>query len=387
VLRQEVIDRLLRFRSAEAPVLSVYVAIPADPGELRGVETHFNSTLKPVRELAESGELSHAQRESLRADVNQVMAVAARARSIKGRAVGIFACKTAGLYEEVDLPRRVRDRAVVDEVPYLRPLLAVLDEAHRYCAVVVDRERAWLYEFYMGDLEEAKKVRGWALRKREFGGWYGLQESRVRNRAHELARRHFRETAALTEEVVETTGAELLIVGGHQETVKEFLPFLPRELPAKLAGTFIVDPHTMTPGRLRERTEQVVNEYERNEEARLVGEVLERLAAGGLAAAGVEWCLLAVDEHAVQLLLVDDDEQVPGRVCDNCGWLGLQGEDCPVCGQHTRKAPDVIDEVAAAVLDSGGRVQHVYADTDLAAHVLAAFLRFPVPKPVGAPTT
>jgi hypothetical protein len=39
------------------------------------------------------------------------------------------------------------------------------------------------------------------------------------------------------------------------------------------------------------------------------------------------------------------------------------------------------DEATAAVLDSGGHVEHVYADTALAGPVLAVYLRFPVAKP------
>jgi len=165
VIDPELVQRLLHFSSEDAPVLSVYLAVPADPGELRGVETRLHSMLKPVRELAESDKLGHVERESLRHDLDCVLEVANRARELEGRGVGVFACQHAGLYEEVVMPRRVRDRAVVDEVPYLRPLFAVLDESHRYCVVVVDREQAWIYEFYMGELEDAARVRGLARRQ------------------------------------------------------------------------------------------------------------------------------------------------------------------------------------------------------------------------------
>ena len=98
---------------------------------------------------------------------------------------------------------------------------------------------------------------------------------------------------------------------------------------------------------------------------------------------GLEWCRMAANVHAIKLLLVHDDEQVPGRMCDSCGWLGLEGEECPVDAQRTRKAPDVIDEMAALVIDTSGRVEHVYADTPLSQHTVAAFLRFPVAEPTG----
>jgi hypothetical protein len=39
----------------------------------------------------------------------------------------------------------------------------------------------------------------------------------------------------------------------------------------------------------------------------LVSRVSETVAAGGLAAASLEWCLLATDDKAVEHLLVHDD--------------------------------------------------------------------------------
>ena len=109
-------------------------------------------------------------------------------------------------------------------------------------------------------------------------------------------------------------------------------------------------------------------------------EAFERAAAGGLAVIGPPRCLLAGNEHAVQLLLVDDDRQLAGVVCDNCGWLGVEGTSCPVCGSTVRTTPDVIDELAAAVIDAGGDVRHVRIESPLTEQQVAALVRFPVPE-------
>ena len=119
----------------------------------------------------------------------------------------------------------------------------------------------------------------------------------------------------------------------------------------------------------------------------MVAQALARVASDGLGAAGVQWCLLAVDEKAVQLLLVDGDVEIPGVVSDDCGWLGLTVDEsgaCPVCGKPIRATADVIDEMAVAVIDAGGSVEHVYADTALHEHKVAAILRFPVAPPNAA---
>jgi peptide chain release factor subunit 1 len=377
---QEALERLLHFRSPDAPVVSTYVTIPVDPGE-QAVETRFHSLLDPLHDVIDARQLSHFPRESLRADLSRILEIPRRGDELRPGSIAVFACHQEDLYEEIRLPRPVRERVVVDATPYTRPLLAVLDECHRYCVAVVDRERSLLYTFHMGELEEEDKVRDRVLRKPDYAGFHGLEEHRVRNKAEELARKHFKKTAAEIEDFMNATGAELLLVGGHDETIGPFLELLPQQLRSRVVATFTVDPHTITPGKLRQRAEQHVEAYERHEERQLVAEALERVAAGGFAASGLAWCLTAVDEKAVQLLLVHDDHQVAGRACDNCGWLGLDGSECPVCGRHLRPTPDVIDEMAEAVVEAGGKVEHVYADTELATHLVAATLRFPVARP------
>jgi peptide chain release factor subunit 1 len=73
---------------------------------------------------------------------------------------------------------------------------------------------------------------------------------------------------------------------------------------------------------------------------------------------------------------------LPGTVCDNDGYLAVEGDRCPVCRRELRRTPDVVDELVQAVIDEGGSVEHVAADTPLREHVTAATLRFrPPPHP------
>jgi peptide chain release factor subunit 1 len=373
------VDRLLQFRSTDPLVLSAYILMPADPGEL-AAETRIHSVLKPIRELIDSDELTHNQRESLRGDVERVNQIAEHGAELRGRTIAVFSCHRAALYEEMVIPPRRRDRAVVDETPYIRPLLSVMDEAHRCCVVVVDRDRAVIYEFFMDELEECTTDDNRKLGKAGYPGHRG-DERRAHDRVQEITKKHFKRTVDAVDAMVRSTGAELLIVGGHEETVAQFIPFLPKALHEKVVGTFVIDPRTMTPAAVREQAKQTVDAYELSEETQLVDQAMERVATRGMGAVGLEWCLLAVNEKAVDFLLINDDSQRAGRACDNCGWLGLTETECPVDGQPTRETVDVIDEMAEAVFESSGRVEHVYADTPLSEHTVAALLHFPVPRP------
>ena len=111
-------------------------------------------------------------------------------------------------------------------------------------------------------------------------------------------------------------------------------------------------------------------------------QALDLVGSGGFATVGLPWCLDAVNAQAVQLLLADDDRELAGAVCPRCSWLGVtRPSACPVCGGSPRSTPDIVDEAAAAVIDAGGEVEHVYADTPLRQHVVASLTRFPVPRP------
>jgi hypothetical protein len=159
-------------------------------------------------------------------------------------------------YEEIALPRSVRDRVVVDTTPWVRPMLTVLEEYHRTCVLVVDKESARTWGLYEGEISETSKLFG-ALRKPQFAGWHGLEEYRVRNMAEELARRHPPSRNVL-DDFFRAGRFELLAVGGHEFEESTFTEFLPRNLREAVAGTFSID---------------LVERYERDEERGWVSEV------------------------------------------------------------------------------------------------------------------
>ena len=188
-----------------------------------------------------------------------------------------------------------------------------------------------------------------------------------------------RKVATVLDDLYRAGRFELLVVGGHDHEVPVFQEFLPHRLRGSVAGTFTIDPHTATIADIRASASEVLDQYERNEERQLVAAVFGKEASGGNAAVGLERCLWAGSVAAIQRLFVPENATAAGVVCDQSGWLAESGDTCIICGQPTRKTDDVIDELAQAVIDTGGTVEHVIADTPLRDHVAAADIRFPLP--------
>jgi hypothetical protein len=368
MITAELVTRIVGFRGNGLPVISLYARVPTNPRErMASILSEVDSQLHQIRPMAQDHTLGRDVMMSIRGDIDRIEEVAQEKRWTPGT-VALFSCSGRGFFEAVQLPRGVRDRVMADETPWVRPMLAVLDEYHRSCVVVVDREIARIFELYQDDMQEIDKL--------SRSGDPGRND----NKAEELTKKHFREVVTKLDQLYRNDGFELLIVGGYKTELPRFLDFLTHELRPLVAGTFPIDEYAKSrPAEIKQQASAVVDRYERAEEERMVAETIEKSAAGGLAALGLPLCLWAGSVAAVDRLLVQEGALAPGVVCDRDRWMALAGESCTLCGGPVRSAPDVIDELVQFVMDESGSIEHVSADTVLKEHTVAATLRFPLP--------
>ena len=327
MITAETVNGIVRFQANGLPVVSLYCRV--DPGaSQREVRARVDSLLDQIRPLAKDRDLDHRYRLSVRADIERIKDALGSERWPPGT-IAIFSCSGRDLYEEIPLPRRVREQVIVDATPLARPMLAVLGEYCRACVLVLDRESARVWEMYQDEMREVETVTD-PLRKA--GNTGTRAEDRIQNRVDEQTKRHFRRVAEVTDQLLRTDGYDVLVVGGHEYELPEFLRLLPHELRGRVAGTFCADPAATPVAEIRSSAEGIVRHYQREQDGRLVDQVLELAAAGGPAALGPQDCLWAGSMSAIDTLLVRDGAALPGVVCDESRWLAASGDLCPVCG-------------------------------------------------------
>jgi len=247
----------------------------------------------------------------------------------------------------------------------------------------VDRRHAWLFRVTGDRIERTASLAEAAqVRSPGFGGWYGLDSHRVNDLVIELAHEHFLDTIVLLERVLRPGEHEPLIVGGHKDTIAQFAGMLPTGLRERLSGSFVVDPHTMTPARVHHLAKPIIDawvtEHERRLDIRLrQGEGLP--AQGALTVAGIRPCLDAVNQRAVQLLVVPVGGMIGGFVCRKCRTLSVTGTDCQHGKAVSAPVPDLIEEMVTRTIDDGGRVEAVLDPPG----DVAARLRFPLAQAHG----
>lgn len=349
-MNRDVVDKLLAVRTDEMSVLSVYLDVPRDPGRWRSLPARLDGLVTAAWGRAER----HGARKP--PDSERVWAlrqVEARERDWSGRMVALFASQRAGLTEAVLLPCGVDstgEQAVLARRPHIRPLLAALQRCPRFLVVVADRRRTRLLRIDDTEVEAVADVVGDAVRSPRFGGWYGLESRRVNERVSRLARQHFRDSAALLERYPDRVP---FVVGGHEDSIPRFLAAVSAAARDRFAGSFVVDPHTMTLGQARALGSSVIGRWVGSRER----EVGQTLAAGPPTkyATGLDACLAAANSRAIDLLAVPDGGLEPGFECGECGMLGTS-DACPVHPGSGRWIPDLLEELVGRILDESGEV-------------------------------
>jgi len=351
------IEKLLGVRAAVPTVLSLYLRVPHDPPALRSLSARADDLLAQAgRGAADDPDAIKAQ-DADRRIARRMLEV--HAREWLDRTVAIFACGEPRLAETVVLPCAVQDRAVFAARPHVRPMLLAVQRFPGYHLAIIDRQHAWVFRIAGEQMDRMTLPAAEGARTPEFGGWYGLETHRENERVLQLARHHYRDAASVLRRVMHAAGPELLVLGGHRDAIPQFLAMLPDDVRYHLAGSFIADPHTTTPARVRDLADQVIERWVTARERRVVTQVLQEPPGGHLTAIGLHACLAAVNQRAVRLLVVPEGGIAAGFTCQRCGRLSRTGTDCPDWGAASLAVPDLIEDMVVTALDDGAQVETV----------------------------
>jgi len=366
------VEKLLTVHCGDPPVLSLYLEVPLDRPALHGLPARASDLL----DSAAGGPCGPAGPDAGRvlAHARQVVRrlLEDRARDWLGHCVAFFLCGPAGLAEAIPLPAGLGEQAVFGPGPHVRPLLVALQRQPAYRVAVVDRRHAWLFAVAGDRIDTVTRPAAAGVRSPRYGGWYGLESYRVNERIAEFTHHHFRGTAGILAQAIRP-GQERFVVGGHADTIPQFLALLPPDLRDRFAGSFVVDTSTMTPARVRALADPIIRDWVEKSGQRLVTRIRQE-PPGGLAATGLAACLTAVRQHAVHTLAVPAQGVVPGFACRRCGALGATGTGCAHADGAAFAVPDLIEEAAVGIIHDGGQVQAVPGPPG----GIAAFLRFPL---------
>jgi len=295
------------------------------------------------------------------------------------RGMAVFVSK--GFWKVIPLPIAVPTRVLYTEKPYVRVLTDIIDRFGRYVVALVDQETLKIYNVTWGGIELVGEFYGEELRKYKQGGYSGGAMRRGRYQPHEpdIARQNLRQAAEILADYLQGKAPNMRIVlGGQSEVLGQFREILPKPLQERVIGEFPVDT-LASPREILQRSLDVAQEADLKEERELVTQAITAAAKGGLGVTGLADTLYTLHQGRVRILLVEEEYEASGFVCETCGYVSSDGQKpCPFCGgTEVVGEPDVVNLAIRKAIETGSDVNIVRQNKELhRVGGIAAILRY-----------
>jgi peptide chain release factor subunit 1 len=372
-LDQALVRRLAEWTPGDVPVTSLYLSVDGRrlPRKV-DYELRLDEAVRRARDLAAN--LDKRARGSVEGDCAAIVAFV-RERFERGstRGLALFSSSSNGSWEDVEIPRPVRNLVDVGPSANVLQLEAILETYPTTCTALVDHQHARLFLARLGRIEEISEVSDDVPNRHDQGG---LAQMRLQRHVDDHRHKHLKHVADELFRLQERRHFDHLVLAGATEVVAE----LERELHDYVAQRVlarIVLPMTASAREVLDRSLELDEKLEAKREREEAERLLEAVAARRGAVGGLDGVLDAVWETRAGELLVDDELRHPGSVCSTCGRLASTNGACSACRGRTEAVPDVVETGVAVALRQGCRIETITQD-GLLAEVggIGAFLRF-----------
>lgn len=357
IVTEDAIRSLATFRGEKAPVTSCYLDV--DGRRYRrhqDYEYELDALLRQGRAKA-NGDPSVES--DLRRIGDYVKGGIDRSRT---RGLAIFSCSAHSLWEVIPLPVSVRNRVVVNHLPAVGQLEAVVTDYRRFGVLLADRQRARMFVFELGQLLDRSEL--FEALPRDYDVRGEKERGDTRSHVAALAYQHLRHAADVAWQVYQEHGFEHLAIGAPDEIARALESLLHPYLRQRLCGRIGV-PVTASTEEIRTAALEVEEAADRDRERTLVDRLRAAAATGRRGVAGLKPVLKALNERRVERMLVSAGYEESGWRCATCRALATVGRRCGHCGTPMRTVDDVVEEAVEEALLQKCRVDICSGNADL----------------------
>lgn len=381
MLSYDDIRELQQYPSSEdSLVLSVYVCVDqANAANLnRGFETSVENLLRAIAEREASGDHSSS---ASRFEVERSrMLDFLRDYTPRGKGLVVFSDSASGFWWQRDLQVEVPTEARWSPHPWVRPLLALIEQYEPTAVVLIDKHRARiLLSDATGTAQRAEIVSDVPNKHHTTGTDHIWSQSRMERDHITHIKWHAKRVAEAVTGLVDREKPAKLVIGGPVEATAIFADELPKRLQQIVIGTLSL-PVDINGERLSRELGELRERTEHKDEVKLVDALITSARKNDRAVLGLANTLSAAQQGRVYSLAVGSGFKSVGMQCSECGVLMSDNvEKCPFCQGRVEAVSDLVNRLSHAVLDRGGKVQIVSgaaAEALSSAGGIGALLRF-----------
>lgn len=358
---------LLDRGKGDKKILSVYLNTAASSGTWKSKLYSLQRNLDSIEETLEPQERSHfsAERTKLEKFLSTLKP--------HGKCLAVFS-NSPNLWWTKELGSSVAESITFSLTPKIIPLVELLDEYQRFCAVMIDNQSARIFLIKVSEIEAVKHIKDFVPGKHKQTEF----NPRVEGKHRSMVQSHLRKVVDEIKSLNEKKPFNRLFLGGTPDARVAFEKSLPSELKQSLHGQFSASMN-QTDDAIKKSAVSAAEKYEHFKEAQTIESLETRALKNGAAVLGCDSTLLALQNSRAFELVVAGDTRIRGCKCSNCG-LASQTivRKCSLCQGNTVRIEDLAEEAVQTAIKNGtGRIEVIKGsqrDAFAETHVMGAFL-------------
>ncbi len=332
-------------------VVSAYADMTVQDGFNRYVDRYLKNQARAAGEALAAAEA----RKDLDANLAVILEVVQARHDPAARGLAVFSSVARGLRHVIPLEFPVENHLVLDEEPFLLPILEHWYGEPSYLIALFNSNEAHLFEAHpsrpelLRDLQRADADQEFQRDKPQFT-YKKRFAATPHERLHDAKDAPFlREVAdALAEQWKDGRYAGLILLGQSQD-IGALRKLIRKDLDARVVGEA---PHAMTtrPDALTGDVSRLVNDWRAERERQILAELNERWKRDHLVANGATEVLDALQQGRAVQVLIGTRQDIPGAHCMDCGYrFGAPVGVCPYCEGRCRRVNAVQDILRLAM--------------------------------------
>ena len=269
------------------------------------------------------------------------------------RGLAVFCSGENDLFEVIRLPRAVQSEVVISDSPFIEPLVDLISGT--WCVLLCNRRTARVFRGSSDRVEEVARLTSDDVLSQADAG--GLSQARHERGQDEEVHRHLKRVGDLLHRRFRRARFDHLLIGSPEELTSEVEKTLHPDIRQRLAGRLTVDVENASGDAVLEAARPVMEAHERQAERAALDRLRQGVGAGGRGVSGLDDVLGVLNERRVEILLIEERFQMPGRVCPQCGSLYAENvTTCPADETPTGSYDDIVEEAVELAISQSADV-------------------------------
>jgi len=373
-------DKILTYLPTEELIVSTYLLVDGGRITKKDYLSELNSMISKTKENIEaaSGFDKSKQKRIFNALDKIKSYVGDMFKNENEKTLLIYAGTKSDLWEVYKLPVILKSKIIVDPKPHTQSLRSILHNYKKYGVLLIDREKAQIYQIYLGEIKEylACYISD-VPPKVNFRFESGMREQKILGNIEEKLHHFYKMLNDSAFGFFRDGKFDYLILAGRKEVINEFTGYLHSYLSAMLAGTF-EEELSENKTAVLEKAKKVIKDFEDNNTNQLINKLIDELEPQELGVLGLKKTIDALMSDNIKTLIYLEDYTARGYSCPACGFLTLKLADkCPYCENQLLNFNDIVDEIVESALNQGSEIIQVKENDKLKkAGKIGAILRY-----------